>query len=63
MAQCPGCGVYAIYPIERGQGYAIIFCPICGPVLIAGLIANVPAEFAHLWRSRGRSAWHLAHFP
>jgi hypothetical protein len=61
LAQCPGCGVYARFLIERGSVWAVLHCPICGPVLIVGYTrAHLPAHYAHLWYSqpRPRYPWH-----
>jgi hypothetical protein len=54
LAQCPGCAVYARFWIERGEGYVVIFCPLCGPVVIAGLFGRPPARYS---RRRWPSAY------
>jgi hypothetical protein len=53
FAQCPSCGVYARFLIDRGAGWAVLFCLVCDPVLIANEDrAHLPSHYAHLWCAR-----------
>jgi uncharacterized Zn finger protein len=35
LAQCPACGWYARFIVMRGEGWAVLRCPCCGPVRLA----------------------------
>jgi hypothetical protein len=39
--------------IDRGAGWAVLFCLVCDPVLIANEDrAHLPSHYAHLWCAR-----------